>query len=105
MREHRKLVAEALEPDHIEIGEDDTSALLATREHVAPRADDHRVAVGLTAARVLAPLTGRDDERQRLDGAGLQQRPPMHASGRYGERRRHDDDLYAEHAEPVKQRR
>ncbi len=61
--------------------------------------------VRLAPAGVLAALPGGDDVHERLDRARLQQRQPMHLARRHGECGRHDDDVRAEHAQAMKQRR
>ena len=63
-------------------------------DDLAPGIDHHAVAVRLAAVQVLSPLSRREHPGEVLDRAGAQQRLPMRASGRCGERLGHQDDVH-----------
>ena len=46
---------------HLDAGADDTDAFSGIGEHFAPRIDDQRMAIGLTAVLMQSPLCRRDD--------------------------------------------
>ena len=63
----------------IDLGEHHALAFRAHAEHLAPRIDDHGVAVGAPAAGVRAALRRRDHVGLVLDRARAQQRLPVRA--------------------------
>jgi len=60
--------------------------LVQARQHLAPVIDDQRVAISFASARVRAALRRRRHVAQILDRARAQQRFPVRAPGRHGER-------------------
>src|SRR6185369_13344762 len=72
------------------------------RDHVAPRIDDHRIAVRLTAIFMRAALRWREHITEVLDRACTDQQLPVRTTGRCSECRRQTENLCAlrlQHAE------
>ena len=80
----RQLGAHVVLAGEVEVGDDvGLARVVGARQHLAPRVDDHRVAVGVAHVGGWPPTcAGGDHERLVLDRAGAQQDLPVRGAGR-----------------------
>ena len=70
----------------VDLGEAEPGLVAAhVEQHLAPRIDGQRMAVGRPPVLVPADLGGGDDERAGLDRPGAHQHVPVRLAGRHGE--------------------
>ena len=96
VRQRRKTAAQLMLQCAVDLGDCKAGAGLGDAcDDVAPRVDDHRIAIGFAAVVVRAALRGRQHVAEILDGACTHQQLPVRTARRRGECRWQAEDLRA----------